>query len=262
MEVVMGLWTMAHLYQIAPTFLIMAILSAIAAKLLAKSKQSLKYLPLRIIAVTLLVLEVAKQIHSIGNDGSYNLYSLPFHYCSLFLYLLPFHAFYHGKYSYIPNAAAFSCLASLTLDMLLMPAVIYSDSNIKNFFGGFGDFHTVFFHNLVVFYFMLTIALKLYEFRPKRDLKIVSIFLAVYVTVAAILSYSLKVNFHNLYKCNIGFIENVRTAAVNKIGIFGTLIYVSLLFILTILFAYAAYFLARLIVNGINKIGKKKAVQG
>ena len=257
----MGLWTMTHLYQIAPTFLVLALLSILLAKLLAKSKPSLKYLPLQIIAVTLLVLEVGKQINS-GIDGSYDLYSLPFHYCSLFLYLLPFHAFYHGKFSHITNAAAFTCLASLALDMILMPAVIYSDGNIRNFFGSYADFHTVFFHNLVVFYFMLTIALKLYEFRPKRDIKIVSIFLAVYVTVAAILSYSLEVNFHNLYHCNIGFIENIRLAVIAKIGIFGTLLYVTILFILTILFAYAAYFLARLIVKGINKIGKKKAVQG
>ena len=252
----MGLWTMTHLYQIAPTFLVLAILAIVTAKLLAKSKPSLKYLPLQIISVTLLILEVGKQINS-GLGGSYNLYALPFHYCSLFLYLLPFHAFYHGKHSHITNAAAFTCLASLALDMLLMPAVIYSDGNIKNFFGSYGDFHTVFFHNLVVFYFMLTIALKLYDLRPKRDLKIVTVFLAIYVIIAAILSYSLKVNFHNLYHCNIGFIEDIRVAIVNKIGIFGTLLYVSILFILTILFAYAAYFLARLVIKGIEKIGKK-----
>ena len=61
---------------------------------------------------------------------------------------------------------------------------------------------------------------------------------------------------------NIGFIENVRVAVVDKIGIFGTLIYVCILFVLTILFAYAAYSLARLVIKGIDKIGKKKAVQG
>ena len=258
----MGLWTITHLYQIVPTFLVFALLSVLAAKLMTKCKQSLKYIPLKVIALTLLIMEVGKQIYSFSNDGTYDLYSLPFHYCSLFLYLLPFHAFYHGRLSHITNAAAFTCLASLALDMLLMPAVIYSDGNILNFFNSYGDFHTVAFHNLVVFYFMLTIALKLYEFRPVRDLKTVSVFLAVYVTVAAILSYSLKVNFHNLYKCNIGFIEDVRLAVIAKVGILGTIIYVTLLFILTILFAYAAYFLARLVVKCINRIGKKATAKG
>jgi hypothetical protein len=252
---------MTHLCQIAPTFLVLGILSYLTARLMAKCTQSVKYLPLKIIAITLLVLEVGKQIYSFGSDGAYNLYSLPFHYCSLFLYLLPFHAFYHGKRSYITNAAAFSCLASLMLDMLLMPAVIYSAGNIKNFFVSYGDFHTVAFHNLVVFYFILTVALKLHDLRPKRDLKIVTLFLAVYVIIAATLSYSLKVNFHNLYKCNIGFIENVRVAVVDKLGIFGTLIYVCVLFVLTILFAYAAYSLARLAIKGIDKARRGKAAE-
>lgn len=254
----MGLWTLTHFLQIIPTFILLAVLSALTALLLRKCPTRVKFIPLQVIAVLLLVLEVMKQINSIGPDGSYNLYSLPFHYCSLFLYLLPFHAFYRGKHSFVTDTAAFGCLASLMLDMLLMPAVIYSDANIRNYFATFGDFHTVTFHNLVVFYFMLTVALGLYELKPKRDMKIMGAVLAVYVTVAAILSYSLKVNFHNLYECNIGFIENVRLAIVNALGVFGTILYVVILFILTILFAYAAYFLAMAVIKGINKIQKRK----
>ena len=247
----MGLWTLTHLYQILPTFLACAVISVIAAKLLGKLRPALRYIPLQIIAVALLVLEVMKQINA-AKDGSYDLYALPFHYCSLFLYLLPFHAFYHGRYSFITSAAAFGCLSSLVLDMLLMPAVIYSADNIKNFFGSFGDFHTVAFHNLVVLYFMLTVALKLYEINTRRDLCVMSIFLAIYVAVAAILSYTLKVNFHNLYECNIAFIENVRLAVVDALGVFGTILYVCILFVLTILFAFAAYFLARLVIKGLE----------
>ena len=193
----MGLWTSTHFYQILPTFIILALIAILVAKTLKNVKTSLRYIPLKIIAVTLLVLEVLKQINA-AKSGSYDLYALPFHYCSLFLYVLPFHAFYRGKYSHITDTAAFACLASLMLDMIIMPAIIYSDGNIINFFNTFGDFHTVAFHNLVVFYFMLTIALKLYRFNTKHDLKVMTVFLSVYVTVAAILSYSLKVNFHNL----------------------------------------------------------------
>ena len=251
----MGLWTSTHLYQILPTFLIFAVVAVIAANTLGKLKPSLRYIPLQVIAAILLVLEVMKQINA-AKGGSYDMYALPFHYCSLFLYLLPFHAFYHGKHSRIINAIAFGCLASLTLDMILMPAVIYSADNVKNFFVGFGDFHTVAFHNLVVLYFMLTIALKLYEFNVKRDIKAMSIFLTCYVVIAAILSHTLEVNFHNLYRCNIDFLENIRAMVVDKIGVFGTLLYVFVLLILTVLFAYAAYFLSKLIITAINKLKK------
>lgn len=258
MEACMGLWTVTHFYQIAATFLVLALLSFLCAKTLGRCKTSTKYIPLQVIAVLLLVLEVAKQINSFSADGAYDLYALPFHYCSLFLYLLPFHAFYHGKHSHITDAAAFGCLASLVLDMLLMPAVIYSDGNIKNYFATFGDFHTVTFHNLVVLYFMLTVALKLYELRTKHDIKVMSVFLAVYVVIAATLSYTLKVNFHNLYQCNIPFLENVRLFVVDKLGVFGTMLYVSILFVLTILFSFAAYFLAKLLIRGIGRLSRKE----
>ena len=252
----MGLWTLTHLYQLAATLAVFAVVSVVLAKVLGRKPERIRYIPLQVIAVTLLALEVGKQICSF-RDGSYDLYALPFHYCSLFLYLLPFHAFYHGKHSHLTDAAAFGCLASLVLDMLLMPDVIYSAGNIKNYFGSFMDFHTVTFHNLVILYFMLTVALRLCELRTRHDLGVMSGFLAVYVTVAAILSYTLKVNFHNLYQCNIPFVESFRLAVIEKIGVLGTVLYVVVLFILTILFAYAAYFLAKGVIAGLGKLTDK-----
>jgi len=249
-----GAWTFTHFYQIAPTLLVLVIVSILAAKALGKQKQSKKYIPLQIIAVLLLVLEVAKQINAITADGVYDLYALPFHYCSLFLYLLPLHAFYRGKYKHITDAATFGCLASLTLLMLLMPAIIYSEESIKGFFISFGDFHTVIFHHLVILYFMLTVALKLYELRTKHDLVVMSVFLAVYVSIATVLSYALKVNFHNLYRCNIPFVEELRLAVIARIGTWGSVLYVSILFVLTILFAAASYFLARLVIKALHRL--------
>lgn len=258
----MGLWTLTHFYQLSITLLIFVVLSIVAAKYYAKFDKAARYIPLQAIAVTLLFLEIMKQINA-SRDGSYDLYALPFHYCSLFLYLLPIHAFYRGKYSHITDTAAFACLASLMLDMMLMPAVIYGDGNIVNYFNSFGDFHTVTFHNLVLLYFMLTIAFKLYDFNTKRDMKVMTIFFAIYVIIASIMSYSLKTNFHNLYRCNIAFLEDVRLAVVEATGVFGTILYVCIMFVLTILFSYAAYFLARLVIKIIEKLssrkGKKKA---
>lgn len=254
-EIIVELWTLTHLFQIIPTFTLFAILSVIAAKTLGRCKRQIKYIPLKIIAALLLALEVIKQICSIGEDGVYDLYSLPFHYCSLFLYLLPLHAFYRGKHSHIIDIAAFGCLATLSFDILLMPSVIYDENDIQNFFNNFLDFHTVIFHNLVILYFMLSVALKLYEFNTKHDIKVIGIFISVYIPIAAVLSYSLKVNFHNLYECSVGFLEDAHVSLVNSLGIFGTLIYVGSVFALTLLFTFASYFVARYVINRINKIG-------
>ena len=216
----------------------------------------MKLLPLRIITVLLLILEVGKQIASF--DGGYNMYSLPFHYCSLFLYLLPFHSFYNGKYKKNFDSAAFGCLASLFLFMIAIPAVVYGEGAIKSFTDNFMEFHTVAFHNLVCLYFLITVALGLYTFEPRRDLSVMAVFLAGYVIIATVLSHTLEVNFHNLYRCNIEFIEQVRLKLVESIGWCGQAIYTVVLFILTILFAYAAYFLTKLIVSIIDKNTKRK----
>ena len=255
----MGPWTLPHFYQIVPTFLILAPLSVLIAKLLSGCKRKIKYIPLQVISTLLLVLEVIKQINAASQDGSYDLFALPFHYCSLFIYLLPLHSFYHGKHSRITDATSFGILSALMLFMILMPSVVYTDENIIHFFDSYRDFHTVFFHNLVVFYFMLTLALKLYEFDVKRDLTIIGVFLSIYVVIASILAYSLKTNFHNLYRCNIGFIEDMRLCMVEKIGVFGTLIYVSGLFIATILFTFAAYGLSKLFVKTTEKLNVKNS---
>ena len=58
----MGLWTMTHLYQLTITILVLLGISILAAKTLGKCRTQIKYIPLQIIAVILLVLEVMKQI--------------------------------------------------------------------------------------------------------------------------------------------------------------------------------------------------------
>jgi hypothetical protein len=254
----MGLWTKEHFFVIMPSFIVFIIFAVILGKLLKGKSEKTKYIPLQIITIILLALEFMKQGYNM-KDGGYDLYALPFHYCSLFLYLLPFHSFYKGKYKKITDAVSLSCLASLYLFMLVMPDVVFGAGNIIGFLNNFSNFHTVTFHLLVCLYFTLTLSLKLYEFDVKHDMKITAIFLAIYVIIATILSFSLKVNFHNLYKCNLGMVEDIRLAMMDAIGIFGHIIYVIVLFFLTILFAYAAYFATKGILKLISKLSNKKS---
>ena len=254
----MGLWTKEHFFVIMPSFIVFIIFAVILGKLLKGKSEKTKYIPLQIITIILLALEFMKQGYNM-KDGGYDLYALPFHYCSLFLYLLPFHSFYKGKYKKITDAVSLSCLASLYLFMLVMPDVVFSAGNIIGFSDNFSNFHTVTFHLLVCLYFTLMLSLKLYKFDVKHDMKITAIFLAIYVIIATILSFSLKVNFHNLYKCNLGMVEDIRLAMMDAIGIFGHIIYVIVLFFLTILFAYAAYFATKGILKLISKLSNKKS---
>lgn len=249
----MGLWTLTHLLQIIPTFFVLAVFSVLIARFLKKRSASARYVPLKIIAVLLLLLEVAKQINSACADGGYNMYSLPFHYCSLFIYLLPLHAFYRGKRSSLIAPVTLGCLAALTVGMLIMPAAIYTDADIIGFFSDFAKFHTVVFHSLVVLYFMLSVALDVWEIGVRRGVTAISVFIGAYVTLAALLSYSLGVNFHNLRTCNVPFVDALRIKTVDALGIFGTLLYVGAVLILSVAFTVAAYYLAALLIRTVKK---------
>ena len=252
----MGLWTKEHFYLIIPSFIIFIAFSVILGKALKNKSEKTRYLPLQIITIVLLALEFMKQGYNIKDTG-YDLYALPFHYCSLFLYLLPLHSFYKGKFKKVTDAVSISCLASLFLFMLVMPDVVFSAGNITGFNKNFSNFHTVTFHLLVCLYFLLSLTLTPFEFDVKKDFKVTAIFLAIYVIIATIMSFSLKVNFHNLYKCNLGMVEDIRLALMDKIGIFGHILYVVVLFFLTILFAFAAYLLTKGILKLISNIKEK-----
>ena len=58
----MGLWTLTHLYQLAATLAVFAVVSVVLAKALGSKPERIRYIPLQVIAVTLLALEVGKQI--------------------------------------------------------------------------------------------------------------------------------------------------------------------------------------------------------
>ena len=246
------MWTKLHFYTILPTFIVLIGLAALVAWLLKNKSERARNLPFQILAVGLLILELIKQVKSFDANG-YNRYSLPFHFCSLFLYAYPLHAFYKGKYKHVSDTIAFSCGAALFFFMLVMPTVVYSDGNIRNYFKTYGDFHTVTFHAYACFYFFLMVAMKAIKFDTKRDVKVISCFFAGYVVVATAMSYIVGENFHNLRRCNLQAGEDIRLAIVNNIGWIGQALYTVVLFILTILFALIAYFT----VKGLLWLGQK-----
>ena len=241
----MGLWTITHFWAIVPAFLIFAGISALLSRVLKDKSDAAKYIPLKVIALLIVGLEIAKQAVSISRG--YDLYHLPFHYCSLFLYLLPLHAFSRGKVKKFVDPVTFTTCSSLMLFLTIMPTVVYSDVSILNAFNNFFDGHSLAFHHLVCLYFFIAFAQGLFELELKRDFGLVAIFLSAYVIVATVLSYALEVNFHNLRQCNLGAGEQIRVALNDALGVFGQVIYVFGLFVLTTLFAYLAYFLMQLI---------------
>lgn len=237
----MGLWTLTHFYAIIPAFIVFAGIAVLLGFLLKNKSEETKLLPLRIIASAILLLELAKQVISLSRDGGYDFYHLPLHYCSLFIFLLPLHAFSFGKVKKYIDGITFASTASLFLFFLIIPTILYPEGAITNVANNFFDFHTLAFHHLVVLYFFIAIALKQFNLNFKKDFPVIAIILSAYVIVATILAYIFKENYQNLLKCNMEALDNIRLMMVDAIGWLGQAIYISIIFIFTTLFGYLAY---------------------
>ena len=242
----MGLWTPEHTKTLLPALAVMLLLAVVLRRLMKDKPRNIRMLPVQIIACLLVVLEIGKQWVSFSNG--YDLYCLPFHFCSLFIFSLPMAAFYRGKHEKAVFCVATVWSASLFMLMLIYPNLIYSAWNIENYFRDYLSFHTVSFHNLVMLAFVLILALGLYDPMEKGEVKALLGATTVFCAVSATMAQLLKTNYANFYSCNIPVFEQIRTSLQAVIGVVVTqLIYVLIVAALTLLFVVLAYGFCRLL---------------
>ncbi len=239
----MELWTKEHALQLIPCLLAMLVICAVLRLALGKKSLKIRMIPMQVIAVLIVLLEIGKQILSIKEQYvTGNWYSLPFHFCSLFIFTLPAMAFYRGKYrSQICGVTAALC-ASLFLLMLIYPNLIYGSGSISSYFTNFMSLHTVTFHNLVMLAFLLFPALNLHEPQTKGDVKASMLVILVFCIVSASMAHILKTNFANYYQCNIPILETLRLTIAGVAGaVPAKLLYIVIVSGLNFSFVYGAY---------------------
>lgn len=242
----MQLWTKEHALTLIPAIIIMLLLGLVARKTLGNRSRKIRMIPIQIIAVLLLLLEVGKQAVSLYRG--YDLYCLPFHFCSLYLFTLPLMAFYRGKHQHAVDTINSAITTALFLLMIIYPSLIYSSNDIVNFFNDYRNFHTVAFHNLVMLACVLIPALKLYSPAPKGEPKAVLLFIACFCTVSATMAQLLKTNYANYYSCNIPPLEEVRLSLQSVMGYGLTqLLYILIVSALNLLFVLMSWYLCRMI---------------
>lgn len=243
----MQLWTYEHFITLIPTVAVMIVIALILNKFIGNKPWSIRSIPLKVVAVLLFLSEVGKQVLSFKQG--YNLYHIPLHVCSLFISLLPVMAFYTGKYCDRVRAIACSMCTSLMLFMTVYPNLIYSPGNIRDFFEDYFDFHTVFFHNAVIFAFILIVVLRLNNIEDgKSYTKSVIRYGTIYALLASSMAQILKENYSNFYKCNVGPINDLLISLKESIGYVPVQIaYVVVLFGLHIGFFVLSYLLYRAI---------------
>lgn len=242
----MELWSYEHLRTLLPTALIMLTVSIILGQLLKSKSESIRMIPFQICSVVLFGLEIGKQAVSIA--GGYDLYHLPFHYCSLLIFAPLIMSFYRGKHKDAVYSVVTSICSAVSLLTLIYPCLIYSADNIRNYFVTYMDFHTVTFHSIAVMLPMLILSLRLNAQTPKGTNKHITIVMMVYGVIAAAMAHLLKTNFANMYQCNIPPLETVRQMVQSALGYtVAQILYVTIVAVLQVLFTIGAYYLFRLI---------------
>lgn len=249
----MQLWTPEHIKTIIPTTIVMIVVAIILRITIGKKSEQVRFIPFQIMAVALFVLEIAKQAYQISTG--YDIYSLPFHFCSLFIFLPIIMAFYRGKHDQKVRAVTTMACAALFMFMMIYPDLIYGAGNILAIKTDLMSFHTVIFHNIAMFEFILIIALKLYTPNTKRDMKVLVIFFTVYCLFEAVMANILKTNFNSMYYNAIPPIENLRLAIHGAIGaFFGQTVYCLAVVVVDILFVSLGYWIFRLLLFIFSKI--------
>ena len=240
----MELWSREHMMTLLPALAVMIVIAAVLRAWLGKKDMKIRMIPFQILAVILFILEIGKQV--VSYRGGYDLYHLPFHFFSLFIFALPAMAFYNGKHRQRVWCVGAALCAALMLLMLIYPNLIYSAANIREFFSNYFSFHTVAFHNVVMLAFVLIVALEGRAPVPKGEQKAVVLFTVGFCVVSATMAQLLKTNYANFYSCNIAPLEAVRVSLQGVLGYGLTqLLYVLIVSALNVLFVLGAYWVYR-----------------
>ena len=254
----MGLWTTAHAVTLIPTLAVMLFLSWLLWGFLGNKDLRLRMIPLRVIAVLLVILEIGKQAVSLSRG--YDLYHLPFHFCSLFIFSVPGMAFYRGKHAAAVCEVTGAWCSSLFLLMLIYPNLIYSAWDVEHYVSEYMAFHTVTFHNLVMLAAILIPVLRLDGEGGKHRGAVLRATCG-FCGVSAAMAQLLKTNYANFYSCNIPVFETVRTSLRESIGpVLTQLLYVLIVATLTILFVWMAYELMAALRRWLGRIHRQRTV--
>lgn len=241
----MELWTPEHARTLLPAVVLMLAAAMGLRAWLGKKPLAVRMIPLQIFTCILLVLEVGKQVLSLWKG--YDLYHLPFHYCSLFIFIMPLMAFYRGAHRHKVTTISTAICAAMFVLLMIYPNLIYSAANVREFFTNYFSFHTVAYHNIVAFLLMLIVALDLHTPGEKKEQTAVILAMGIFCVVSASMAHILKTNYANYYSCNIPILETVRLAVANAIGpLVAKLVYIAIVSALNILFTWGVYGLYRL----------------
>lgn len=242
----MELWTLEHAKTLPAALAVMLVLAFVLRIAIGKKDIKIRMIPFHVLSGLLILLEIGKQAVSLYRG--YDLYHLPFHFCSLFIFAMPAMSLYRGKYKSVVRGITAALCTAVFLLMMIYPNLIYGAGNINAFLTDYMSFHTVAFHNIVMFAFLLIPALELHTPEYPWEPKAVVWFTVGFCTVSATMAQLLKTNYANFYSCNIPVLETVRLQVEQVLGAIAAKgLYILIVSLLNIVFVFGSYWLYRLL---------------
>jgi hypothetical protein len=183
--------------QIELIILVFIIAMAFLIKALLKGKaERARNAPFAIIAVVILLMEVAKQVWSFSLPTGYNLYYIPLQICSLFLLCYPVAAFAKGSVRDWAWCMSLCLGCSASFGQIFLSQILTRDYIFKLFTPEaiLFHYHTVLYHHLVVLHFLLMILLQPYKPKKEDILPTVILYMG-FMIVSCIFANLLQTNF-------------------------------------------------------------------
>ena len=218
------MYSREELYWLPITLLIMVGIGIGLYFLLRNKSAKIKLIPFMVIAVAIAGLEVAKQICALNgvggfgfnSKGTYGLFSIPLHFCSIAIFAYPFAVFLKQGTRAANIAWALSLTATVisTIALYVAPQLIISDAPAKIEAGiaKFDLYHTYLVHNLTVLFLICAIAFKPYKPRFS-DLAFGVAIYGGFMAFSAIMAAILKTDFARFRNFPLGPFNAIRDSA-------------------------------------------------
>lgn len=238
-------WTKDEALIVPIGLVIIIFLSVIINFCLRNKSEKIKRIPLLIITIIVLILEIIKQVYSLIKG--YDLWKLPLHFCSIFLFVFSFASFGKGPLRKIGDVISLSGGFAVLIAFLISPRNIIGNA-CENVFANFDQFHTFTYHFLVFFYFFILISSNLVKAKFS-DIKYIITTVLGYAIIAIVAGYSLNINYCSVLQNNYSFLESIRLSC-------GPRIYLLCLIVFGIV-ALSLTYLPNIIITMIRKKKKK-----
>lgn len=239
-------WSKVDFVVLPITLIAIVLIATFLYFLLRNKEEKFKKIPLIFITCFMLLLEGIKQIKSFVEG--YDYWTIPLHFCSLFIYFYPLAVFAKGKVKDFGKTMSLVCSVLMFSLFYFSPDSIIGSQTTANIFSNYEAFHTFTYHHLVMLFLFTSLFLDFYKFKEDNFVHVIIGF-TLYAIIMIPLAHILDTNFCDILETGIPFLESLRLFA-------GQWVYTMSFYTFSIVAGIAIIALQRYIENKNNKINK------